>query len=152
MEQRLPQRPPSQWDEYVERARQQLPAGPPGLLNGYVAWAPWVAIVFGIFGVFGLLALGGILAVLSPFLLLGGASGVSAGAGAFLAIAVGLVLSVLEIAGGYLMLKRSLTGWWLLGLGIALSVLRGLFSLSIFGLLLSLLVAWIHLQVKPRYN
>ena len=38
----------SQWDMYVERLRVQLPAAPEGLVNGYVRWAPWVAIVFGV--------------------------------------------------------------------------------------------------------
>ncbi|HVC32183.1 MAG TPA: hypothetical protein VNL16_01600 [Chloroflexota bacterium] len=151
MEERLP-RPPSQWDDYVERARQQLPAGPPSLLNGYVRFAPWVALVFGVFGVLALLALGGILAVLSPVLLLGGASGVGAGADAFLAIAVGLVLAVLELAGGYLMLKRSATGWWLIGLGIAVSAISDLLHVAIFGLIIVLLIAWIHIQVRPQYN
>jgi len=151
MEERLP-RPPSQWDDYVERARQQLPAGPPSLLNGYVRFAPWVALVFGVFGVLALLALGGILAVLSPVLLLGGASGVGAGADAFLAIAVGLVLAVLELAGGYLMLKRSATGWWLIGLGIAVSAISDLLHFAIVGLIIVLLIAWIHIQVRPQYN
>ena len=151
MEERLP-RPPSQWDDYVERARQQLPAGPPALLNGYVRFAPWIAIVFGVFGVFVLLALGGILAVFSPLMLLGGAEGVSAGAGAFLAIGVGLVLAVLELAGGYLMLKRSATGWWLIGLGLAVSAINDLFHVAIFGLIIVLVIAWIHIQVRPQYN
>jgi hypothetical protein len=136
----------------VERARQQLPAAPPSLLNGYVRFAPWVAIVFGVLGFFGLLVLGGVLAVLSPLLLLGGASGVSAGADAFLAIAVGLVLTVLELAGGYLMLKRSATGWWLIGLGIAVSALNDLFHVAILGLIIVLAIAWIHIQVRPEYN
>lgn len=150
MEQRLP-RPPSQWDEYVERARQQLPAGPPSLLNGYVRFAPWVAIVVGVigflFGVLGSL----LLAIVAPLMLVfGGAEGVSAGAGAFVALVVVLVLTVLEIAGGYLMLKRSATGWWILGLGLVVSALNDLFSVSILGLIIVLLIAWIHIQVRPR--
>src|ERR687886_1580914 len=47
----------SQWDDYAERLRVQLPAAPEGLLNGYVRWAPWVAIVFGIIGLLATLAL-----------------------------------------------------------------------------------------------
>ncbi|HEX2036416.1 MAG TPA: hypothetical protein VHS99_19710 [Chloroflexota bacterium] len=142
---------PAEWDAYAERLREKLPAAPEGLLNGYVRWAPWVAIVFGVLGVLGLLALFGIGAVLSPFLLLGGASGVATGAGLFLALILGIVTAALEVAGGYLMLKMRLTGWWLLAAGLVVSALNSLFSMSLFGLLITALIAYIHLLVKPRY-
>ncbi|HEX2186366.1 MAG TPA: hypothetical protein VHN78_12760, partial [Chloroflexota bacterium] len=131
---------------------EKLPAAPEGLLNGYVRWAPWVANVFGVLGVLGLLALFGIGAVLSPFLLLGGASGVATGAGLFLALILGIVTAALEVAGGYLMLKLRLTGWWLLAAGLVVSALNSLFSMSLFGLLITALIAYIHLLVKPRYT
>src|SRR5437660_12681532 len=104
----------SQWDEYADRLRVQLPTAPDSLMDLYVQWAPWIAIVFGGLGlVITLLAL--VLGtVLSPLLLLGGMSGLNAGASAFIALILMLVASALELAGGYLMLKRSLTGWWLL--------------------------------------
>ncbi len=141
----------NQWDVYAEQARLQLPAAPEGLLNGYVRWAPWVAIVFGVFGLLLLVVLGGILTVLSPLLLLGGAEGIQGGASAFFALAIGIVLAALELVGGYMMLNRRLTGWWILAVGIILNVLRSLLTFSILGLILSLAVAYVHLHVKPRY-
>jgi hypothetical protein len=140
-----------QWDAYAEQARKQLPAAPDSLLNGYVQWAPWIAMFFGVIGLLGSLALMGILTVLGPLLLLGGASGIQSGASAFLTLAVGVVLSVVEIAGGYLMRKRSLTGWWILAFGIALGVVTNLFQVAILGLIISLAVAYVHLHVKLRY-
>jgi hypothetical protein len=142
----------SQWDAQADRLRAQLPTAPDALMDGYVQWIPWLAMIFGGFGV--LLTLGGLLlgAILSPFLLLAGMSGVDAGASAFFALILLLVTSILDVAGGYLMLRRSLTGWWLLALGIVVSILNSVFSMRVFGLVIILLIAYVHLQVKPRYQ
>jgi hypothetical protein len=142
----------SQLDVYAERARVALPAAPPGLLDGYMRFAPWVAIIFGILAVLGSLALMGLGAVLSPFLLFGGASGVSAGGALFLALIVGLLSAALEVVGGYLMLKRRITGWWVLALGMVVSLLTNLFGRSIITIIVVLLIAYVHLQVKPNYH
>ena len=37
----------SQMDTYAEKLRVMLPQAPPGLLDGYMKFAPWIAIVFG---------------------------------------------------------------------------------------------------------
>jgi hypothetical protein len=140
-----------EWDAYAEQLRVKLPPAPESLLSAYVRWAPWVAIVFGIIGGLFLLALLVFGAVLSPFLLLGGASAVSSGFGLFVTLILGIVTSVLEVVGGYLMLKRRLTGWWLLAIGLVVGALSNLFNVSLFGLVITLLIAYVHLLVKPRY-
>jgi hypothetical protein len=142
----------NQLDGQLERLRVQVPAAPPGLLDGYMRFAPWIAIIFGCLGFLGLLALTGVAAVLSPFLLLGGAEGVSAGGGLFLALAFGLVTSALEVVGGYLMLQRRATGWWILAAGLVVSALNSLFHAGILTLIVLVLIAYIHLQVKPNYH
>jgi hypothetical protein len=142
----------SQMDAYAERLRTQLPAAPPGLLDGYMRFMPWIAIVFGVFGVLGSLALMGLGALFSPFLLFAGAEGVSAGGALFLALIVGLVGAALDIVGGYLMLQRRATGWWILALGYVVSFLTNLVHGSILVLIVVALVAYIHLQVKPNYK
>jgi hypothetical protein len=142
----------SQLDGYAERARTQLPLAPPGLLAGYMRFAPWIAIIFGVLGVLGSLALMGLGAIFSPFLLLAGAQGVSAGGALFLALIVGLLSAALEVVGGYLMLKGRATGWWLLGLGLVVSLLTNLVRGSILVLIVVALIAYIHLQVKPNYR
>jgi hypothetical protein len=143
----------SQADTYAERARVALPAAPPGLLDGYMRFYPWVAIVLGVLGVLVFLLPLIIGTALSPvFLLLGGPSGVSAGSALLLALVVAIIGSALEVISGYLMLKRRLTGWWLMAFGLVLSLLTNLFGRSILSVVVVLLIAYVHLQVKPNYH
>jgi hypothetical protein len=144
--------PTGQWDAYAEQLRAKLPAAPVGLVDGYVRFMPWIAIVFGVLGVLVSLAGLGLGAILGPIAMLGGVSGMQAGLAVLAAAAIGLVGSALEVVGGYLMLKRSLTGWWLLALGLIIGAVSALLNFSIFGVLLNLLIGYIHLQAKPRYS
>lgn len=137
----------SQWDMYAEQLRVKLPAAPEGLLAGYVTWAPWVAIVFGALGILGALTLLGMGSAL-PFMM---APGSYYGG----ALVVGLIAgaaSALELVGGILMRQMRLMGWWLLAIGLILGVLNNLFSAGIVGLVVTLAIAYVHLQVKPRYQ
>lgn len=142
----------SQWDAYADRLRGRLPAAPEGLMSGYVRWAPWIAIVFGALGVLALLAISLLGAALLPLLAFGGAGALQAGGGALLAALIGVLTSALEIVGGVLMLRRRLLGWWILALGIAISLLSNLVHLAVIGLAISLLIAYVHVQVKPLYR
>jgi hypothetical protein len=63
-----------------------------------------------------------------------------------------LVIAALEVAGGFMMLQRRLTGWWLLAAGMIVSLLSSLLHVSAIGLIFWLLIAYIHLSVKPNYN
>lgn len=141
----------SQWDIYAEQIRVQLPAAPEGLLNGYVRWIPWVAIIFGVLELILFVILGGIFTLISALFVLGGSEGMSFIAGTFFSIAKYIVLAALEIVGGYWMLQQRLTGWWIFAIGIILNVLFSLLTLNIFGLLIGLAIAYVHVQVKPRY-
>ncbi len=137
----------STWDMYAERLRVMLPAAPEGLLAGYVTWAPWVAIVFGALGILGALALLGMGSVL-PFTMMPG----SYYAGALVVGLLAGAASAAELVGGILMRQMRLLGWWLLALGLILGVLNNLFSAGIVGLVVTLAIAYVHLQVKPRYH
>jgi hypothetical protein len=143
----------SQLDTYAEKLRVLLPQAPPGLLDGYMKFAPWIAIIFGALGVIFsvlLLVLG---TAMAPLLVLfGGTAGASFSGALLLTLVVSLLINVLEIVGGYLMLQRKLTGWWLLAVGMLVSVLQSLFGRSILVLIVVLLVAYVHLQVKPNYH
>lgn len=142
-----------QLDTYAERLRTMLPAAPPGLLDGYMRFAPWIAIIFGALGV--LFSLLGLLfgAALSPLLLVfGGAAGLGFSGALIFALVVGLLINVLEVVGGYLMLQRRATGWWLLAFGMVVSVLQNLLGRSVLVLIVVVLIAYIHLQVKPNYR
>jgi hypothetical protein len=143
----------SQVDTYAEQLRVKLPLAPPGLLNGYMNVAPWIAMIFGALGVlFLLVGLVGISFLAPLAILFGGAEGVGFSAGAFLALIVGLVTAALEFVGGYLMLQRKATGWWILALGIVVSLLTNLVHGAILTLIIVLLIAYIHLSVKPNYR
>src|SRR4051812_40089993 len=103
----------SQLDDYAERLRVMMPAAPPGLMDVYMRFAPWVAIIFGGLGVlFTVLAL--VLgAVAAPFFVALGISTFNGTAAVLFSIFAGLISAALEFAGGYLMLKGRVTGWWL---------------------------------------
>jgi hypothetical protein len=142
----------AQLESYVERLRVQLPMAPPNILDGYVRFFPWVSIVVGAFFLLGLIGLLGLSAVMSPLLLLGGAAGVSAGGALFMALFFGLALTVLGIYGGYLMLNRRATGWWIVGAGLVINLLQSLLHGSALGLIVTLGVAYLHVLVRPRYS
>jgi hypothetical protein len=109
-------------------------------------------MVFGALGV--LLTLGGLLlgALLSPFLLLAGVHGIQAGASAFIALVLLLVASLLDLGGGYLMLQRRLTGWWVVAIGLIVGAVNNLLSINVLGLIITLAIAYVHVHVKPRYS
>jgi hypothetical protein len=140
----------SQMDSYAEQLRVKLPAAPPGLLNFYMSVAPWVAIVFGILGILiSLVALVGS-TILGPMLVMFGSPGT--GFALLLGSIIALVSSVLELIGGWMMLQRKATGWWLLALGLVVGFLSSLVRISILTLIVLLLIAYVHLQVKPNYR
>ncbi len=140
----------SQLDIYAERLRVQVPAAPPNILDGYVRYAPWVSIIVGAFAALALLGLLGLAALVSPFIM--AVSGYPYGASLVEEVFFALALTVLDIIGGYFMLQRKLTGWWLVSAGLAVYLLQDLLTASILGLLITLLIAYIHIQVKPRYT
>jgi len=143
----------SQLDMYADQLRLKLPLAPPGLLEGYMRFAPWIAIVFGVLGVLLILVGLGLATFLTPLLIVfGGAQGVGFSGTLFLSLIVSLLSAALEVVGGYLMLQRRATGWWILGLGIVVSLLTNLVRGSILVLIVMALIAYIHLQVKPNYH
>ncbi len=140
----------SQLDSYAEQLRVKLPAAPPGLLNFYMSVVPWLAIIFGaLLILISLVALVGS-TILGPLAIMFGSPGV--GLGLVVGSLFALASSVLELVGGWLMLQRKATGWWLLAFGLAISILTSLFRLNILGLIIVLAIAYVHLQVKPNYR
>jgi len=140
----------AQLDAYAERIRVQVPAAPPNILDGYVRFMPWVSMIFGAFAALALLGLLGAATVISPLMMTGG--GYHYGASLFQEIFFALVLTVLDIVGGYFMLQRKMTGWWLMTAALAVYLVQDLATGALLGLLITLLIAYIHIQVKPRYT
>jgi hypothetical protein len=140
-----------QWEDYVEQARGKLPEPPPGVMDAYVKWIPWIAIIFGAIGFIFTVLFGLLGAVLSPFLVLAGAEGLRAGMSGLFAIVLGGIGSALSFIGGLKMKSMSATGWWIYALTLAVGLLNDLVTFSMLGLVITLALAWIHIHVRPRY-
>jgi len=140
----------NQADAYAEQLRLKLPLAPPGLLNGYMSVVPWVAIVFGVLGILiSLLAVVGS-TILGPLMVMYGSAG--SGLSLILGSLLSLVAAAVDVVGGWLMLQRRATGWWLLAVGYVIGMLSSLVHISILGLIFWLLLAYLHLLVKPSYR
>jgi hypothetical protein len=140
----------SQADSALDQLRVKLPAAPPGLLDGYMNVVPWIAIIFGILGVLiSLVALVGSTA-LGPLMVMFGAAGT--GLTLILGSLLSLVAAAIDVVGGWLMLQRRMNGWWLLAIGYVIAMLSSLFHVSVLGLIFWILLAYLHLQVKPNYR
>jgi hypothetical protein len=140
-----------QWEDYVEQARVKLPEPPPGIMDAYVKWIPWIAIIFGAIGFIFTVLFGLLGAVISPFLVLAGAEGLRAGMSGLFAIILGGVGSALSFVGGLKMKAMSATGWWIYAVGLVVGLANDLVSFSMLGLVITLALAWIHIHVRPRY-
>jgi hypothetical protein len=142
----------SQLEAYVEQLRTMLPAAPNNLISAYVRWAPWVAIILGALGVVAFIVLTALSTVLLPFLALAGAPGIHAGGAALIESVLGIGVSVLEVVGGILMLQRRELGWWILAFGIIVSILSNLLHLAVLTLVITLLIAYVHIEARPQYH
>jgi hypothetical protein len=140
----------AQLDMYAEKLRVVLPAAPPNILDAYVKWAPWVIMVFGVFAILALFALLGLATVFLPLFTMFG--GYSYGSSIVSEIVFALLFTGLDIVGGYMMWKGRITGWWLVGAVLVIYALQNLFTGAILGLIVTVLVAYLHLQVKLRYT
>ncbi len=153
MDDSLRRRVPQQWDDQLDRLRKQLPSAPDGVLNAYARWVPVLAIVFGVIGLFlGLLAVVGSIVGSVLLATFGGGSGAAHGFFWLVSSLLFLIASVLGIAGGIRMRQGSVVGWWIIAATIVIGALGDLLAASILGLIIYDVIAWIHLQVKPRYS
>jgi hypothetical protein len=140
----------SQLDSYAEQLRVKLPLAPPGLMNFYMNVWPWVAIVFGALGI--LISLFAVVGstVLGPLMIMFGEPGT--GLSLLLGSLLSLAGSALALIGGWMMLQRKTTGWWLLAFGYVINFLSSLVHISVLALIVILAFAYVHLEVKPNYK
>lgn len=141
-----------QLNTYANTLRARLPVAPEGVVQGYVRWVPWLAVIGGLLGFLATLATLAMGAAMAPLLMYAGAYGVRAGGALLLSSLFLLVGSALDVFGGWLMLKRSLTGWWLLAAGLVLGLISGLASFSALGVLFTLAVLYLHLEAKEHFS
>jgi hypothetical protein len=143
---------PGQWEEYVEKVRAQVPAAPPGLLDGYCKYFPWVAIILGGLAFLFLLFAGLVTAIIALFAAFGGLGALFHAIFTFLGVILGLAGAGMTALGGYWMLKYKANGWWLVMLGLVVYAISDVLTINIIGLIIVILIAYLHVQVRPRYT
>lgn len=122
----------------------KLPPLPENIKEKAVQFFPWVMIVLGVFGfVLWLSSLHFLFGIAGPF---------SCTFGIFSAIyfIASPIVQAMAVYGGYIMLSRQLKGWNISLYAILIGLIINIFCLSILGILLDLVFAYILFQIK-RY-
>lgn len=143
-----------QWTKALDDSYAKLPALPKGATDFIVNIAPWLSLIFGVLSILVGVSAFGFLAVLSPFAAV-------AGAGAY--AITGLLSSLVLLVQGVIMIvafpslkKRGQRGWNLLFWSLILSVVSSVLSLSVFGIIQSVVGALIGYyflyQMKSYYK
>lgn len=132
-----------------------LPPLPSSLKDSIAKFFPWMIIIFGILGLLTTLSLLGIfsatMAITTGFaaadmkMLLSTVS-------LFLLCAVAPVLQLLAILSGYWMLKRQVRGWRLALLTTFIGFIVHLFSFSLSGVIINLILLYLLFQIREYYT
>jgi hypothetical protein len=126
----------------------KLPALPKGGREAIVGITPWIALIFGILGVLAGLAGVGLLTALSPFAYMGGGHPV----GAIAASVIGLVASALLLASFPGTKARKMQGWTMLFYSEVASLVAAVVSISVTGVVFSLIAFYLLYQIKSYYK
>ncbi len=116
--------------------------------------APWLALIFGVLGVFAMVTLGFFSLLFSPFILL---SGGGAGLLMFVAMAVGLIGSILDLLAFGPLRSRRKKGWNYLFYGSILGAVSTILGVllgdsSIASLLFAVVGLWLLFEIRPQYR
>lgn len=115
-----------------------------------VTIVPWLALIFGILGLVAGIAAIGLVSVFSPLMVLGG--GASAAGSSIITAVLALVQSVLTLIAVPALFNRKFGGWMLMFWSEALGVVGAALSLSVMGVLVSLIGFYLLFQVKSHYK
>ena len=143
-----------QWTKALDDSYAKLPVLPRGATDFIVNVAPWLSLIFGVLSILVGVSAFGFLAVLSPFAAV-------AGAGAY--AITGLLSSLVLLVQGVIMIvafpslkKRGQRGWNLMFWSLVLSIVSSVLSLSVFGIIQSVVGALIGYyflyQIKSYYK
>ena len=131
---------------------EKLPPVPPNIKENLVKYLPWAIIVLNVLGLFAWLGTIGLFSM-------GMAVGMKVAPGmalSFLSMIVIYALTPLMLGlslyGGYLMTKRQLLGWRIVFYSLLLGFIVNILHISILGLIINLLFAYLLFQIKERYN
>lgn len=139
------------WMKTLEGWFAKFPPLPASIKEIIVSFAPWLALIFGVLGVIFSIAATGFLAVLSPFIALGGGLGLATG---------GVVGGILMLIGSVLMLlafpglrDRKAKGWKMAFYSEVVSIVSSVVALNLVGAIIGALIGFYLLfQVKSYYK
>ena len=126
-----------------------LPKLPASVVDFLVMIAPWLALIFGILGVLGTLAALGILTAFAPLAMMGNVQGYGVG---YIVILGGLISSVLGIIAFPGLNAKKIGGWNLLFWSEIVSIVASVLSISIGGVIGTIIGFYILFQIKSRYK
>ncbi len=138
------------WMGMMEEWFGKLPSLPKGGREAIVTITPWIALIFGVLGVLAGLAGLGLLTALSPFAAMGGGIGTTTWSWA--SALVGIVASALLLASFPGTKARKKKGWMMLLYSELVSTLAAVVSLSVGGVLVSLIGLYLVFQIKSYYK
>jgi hypothetical protein len=132
----------------------KLPVLPKNVNEFIVSVAPWLALVFGVLAILAGVAAFGVLSAFSPVAAVAGVGGYALTA--ILSSIVLLVQGVIELLAFPALKVRKVKGWNLMFYSLILSVVSSIVTLSVFGIVSSLVGALIGYyflyQVKSYYK
>ncbi len=131
----------------------KLPHLPKNAQDVLVKVMPYIALLFGLLGVFGAISGLGILTATSPLAIMGGAEGVSAYGGGFVASLIWLISAGLMLAAYPGLNTRKHKGWDLLFWSEIASLLGSIVALSfVSGLIGALIGVYLLFEIKSHYK
>ena len=135
----------------------KLPPLPQNMREVLVKMTPWFSLIVGIFAIFGLFG-GGLMILLSPLALLGGALGGVRGITGTIWFYINMIVNILGMVLELLAVKplfdRSMKGWRLLLYATLISGLSTVFHLpfGIYSLVWTALELYLLYQIKSYYK
>lgn len=140
-----------QWVTMSEEWFKKFPPLPENVKDILVKIAPWLALVFGVLGVLTSLAATGLMAALSPVMVLGG--GVGAATGGVVGAILALVSSVLMVMAFTGLKNRKIAGWKYSFYSQLVSVVASVVALNLVGAVIGGVIGFYLLfQVKSYYK
>lgn len=128
----------------------KLPPLPKGGKEGIVTVTPWICLIFGILGVLASLGGLGLLTAFSPLILMGG--GLNGAFGSILAAVLGLIASILLLAAFPGTKAHKMKGWQMLFWSEVVNIIAAVVSISVTGVIVSLIVFYLLFQIKSYYK
>lgn len=138
-----------QWIDTVGNYYKKLPELPKNGRDIVVSIVPWLAIIFGILGLIGSLVGLGVLTFLVPVALLAGVRETGQG---ILVVLLGLVSSVLMVLAFPGTKARKEKGWKLLYYSEVVSLITNVVTLSLIGVLFTLVGFYFLYQIRNYYK